>query len=1279
MPDLIRRPGHADGGPSSEPGIQVVQRAPKDALARSAQMDDAPASRPPHAAAPTASHFAILDEIALRDGAYGVVHVTLSRDAFVPLGRHLARRAQQIGRRALVTAAPHAADPWLELARRFAADSSDPGDVAAHIAGAATGAVLVVADDEDTLLGQATLWGEALRDELCRAASDPAHELLLVVLTDRREGRAQAVYLPPALPSHDEPPPSADGNGPLLEQLAIDEIDAADAHRWWSAVVHQPSFADDPRFRRLDAVDRWWEASQRQPVERLAVSLPEAAARLRDYAAHARQALTREQVAALVPDADEATRALIAAGLADVDPQGKLRALDVSAARPLDAEGVAALAAALAAAPDGAWTSMRAAELWIESGRDAARAEALAFEALAALSDARAREDLWRRWDAVLAALSQASAAAAAPHDGHLERLVRAAEHALGLGDHDRADRMARQAMGIDGDRFDVLLLHGRSSHARGDATTAALSLTRAIGAAAQPGERARACAMMAQVRFMAGDPKQAERYALEAVEGASDTVTRLEGRNVLGKLLLSKEAWSDAEQHFACDAYDAARESLRSEELRARLNRAIAILYLGRREQAREMLEEVMMDGERYGIHRAVAYTLANLATIAILQHQYERALALSEQAIEVCRRFEPRVGLVQPTTNLAELRLRLGLVEEAEHSVRFGLQACGNNLPLSRYAFFAKVMSCIHLERGETARAAKEVATAISGATCSGDLSVVAQCHRISARIALEDGDLARARAAIDAAHRLRHTPFGQAELAVLETRAARAAGAPFIDAARKALTLAQQADDPETLRDAHVLLFHAYRADGDDASAHSHLRAAIEQRNRVADSLRPTLRQRFMARRALAELDELELDFAGASSGPSTVRSAPPDAALDADSAWYDDDRRRSADQSRKLVGDSPEMRALRGMIKRVAGTHATVLVTGPTGAGKELVAEAIHRASDRAHGPLVTVNCAALVETLLLSELFGHEKGAFTGASSRRRGRFEIAEGGTLFLDEIGDISPRTQVALLRVLQDGTFQRVGGCTTLRANVRVVCATHRDLKAMVERGEFREDLYYRLCGVVLEVPSLKERIADLPQLCATLLDRAHTQRGGALGGVERRPLSAEALRGLARHAWPGNVRELENAIRVAALFARGPQIELRDFCDNVESLRYLAELEPLAAAGESRRVGSIPPPSRDGASAQAPAAGTRAPDSDFELPPPSSSTDLVYAEIRTGTTLASLKRRLEQDCIARALVESGGNITRAAKLLGMKRPRLSQLVKQYKLASVLEDIKS
>jgi transcriptional regulator with GAF, ATPase, and Fis domain len=408
-----------------------------------------------------------------------------------------------------------------------------------------------------------------------------------------------------------------------------------------------------------------------------------------------------------------------------------------------------------------------------------------------------------------------------------------------------------------------------------------------------------------------------------------------------------------------------------------------------------------------------------------------------------------------------------------------------------------------------------------------------------------------------------------------------------------------------------------------------------------------------------------------------------------------------RADASGRERKIVGSDPSVRSLLAAVQKVGRSETTVLIHGESGTGKELVAEALHEASGRASGPLVKVNCAALVETLLLSELFGHEKGAFTGAAGRRRGRFEAAEGGTLFLDEIGDISSRTQVALLRVLQEKTFERVGGTASIRANVRVVCATHRDLKALVAKGEFREDLYYRLCGVVLEVPALRHRLGDLGVIADALLRRIAEERGGA-----PKSLSPMALAALKQHVWPGNIRELENALRAASLFAEGPQIDLVDFTENVESLRGLAidELGMSPAARESvagrtstsarstgARLADAPSLSGShlaggsGASGEGPvtARSLGGPDAPGSVAGPASSgapsssgtpsaTDVAYAHVRSGISLADMKKQIERDCIARALGETDGNITRAATLLGMKRPRLSQLVKQYGLGS-------
>ena len=259
---------------------------------------------------------------------------------------------------------------------------------------------------------------------------------------------------------------------------------------------------------------------------------------------------------------------------------------------------------------------------------------------------------------------------------------------------------------------------------------------------------------------------------------------------------------------------------------------------------------------------------------------------------------------------------------------------------------------------------------------------------------------------------------------------------------------------------------------------------------------------------------------------------------------------------------IVGSSRAMQAIYKEIGRVAAKPVTVLIRGETGTGKELIARAIYQYSDRANAPFVAINCAAIPETLLESELFGHERGAFTGADTRRIGRFEQADHGSIFLDEIGDMTPGTQVKLMRVLQEKCLQRVGGKETIPVDVRVIAATHRDLESAIKRNQFREDLYYRISVVVLHLPPLRERTEDIPDLARFFLGKYAQEFN-----IPKPAVQAEALGFLQAQPWPGNVRELENVIRKVLLLARGYTISV----DHVKTA--LAKSGPLpVTAGKS-----------------------------------------------------------------------------------------------------------
>ena len=342
------------------------------------------------------------------------------------------------------------------------------------------------------------------------------------------------------------------------------------------------------------------------------------------------------------------------------------------------------------------------------------------------------------------------------------------------------------------------------------------------------------------------------------------------------------------------------------------------------------------------------------------------------------------------------------------------------------------------------------------------------------------------------------------------------------------------------------------------------------------------------------------------------------------------------RRALDESRReaqaveplaagaeILGQAPAMQEVFRAIGRLSQSSATVLITGESGTGKELVARALHRHSARAAKPFVAINTAAMPKDLLESELFGHERGSFTGAQQQRRGRFEQAEGGTLFLDEIGDMPPELQTRLLRVLSDGTFYRVGGHQQIKANVRVIAATHQNLEQRVREGAFREDLYHRLNVIRLRLPSLRERAEDIPLLARHFLAASAEQLG-----VEPKRLSEDALAHLARLPFPGNVRQLENLCHWLTVMAAGQVIEVGDLP---------AELREGAAA-----------PSADWVSALEHEAERRLARGDTSI-------------------LDSLTRQFERALITKALARTAGRRIEAASLLGMGRNTITRKIQE------------
>ena len=739
--------------------------------------------------------------------------------------------------------------------------------------------------------------------------------------------------------------------------------------------------------------------------------------------------------------------------------------------------------------------------------------------------------------------------------------------------------------------------------------------------------ERVRIAAARAEALYLAGRGPEAKLAAEDALrrdeevvaDGATATASllRIEVLNTLGKVALAEARYSDAALIFGENVAPARALGSTFEESRALFNLGITELRLGAYGAAQGHYQSALDLAESAGDHRNRAFCLQNLGVLAHWRGDYAEAIARFQAAVSAFRRTGMRARLAWVALDLASVYLDLNDRDAA--LATFGLVAqLGDRLSPKLLADCALVEARIEALAGRRLEA-RALALSARDAVSGHQAERVVEAGQLLVRLALDDAELeeaARLFGAIAPSRsdrvQLRTLLLGaELELARGEVLVARRR-------LRSMLPVAQRIADLEVEWRSHELLGRAALAMRDEVEANRHFRAALaidrQLRERVPEPQRGMVAQD-PQRRAL----DHALHLHEVVTLPAIERPRPALVTVEPDD---------NTPLIGRIIGKHPLMRQVCSIVERAASADSIVLIRGESGTGKELIAEALHEGSSRKGRPFIKVNCGAIVESLLLSELFGHERGAFTGALQRKKGRFESADGGTLFLDEVGDVSPRTQVALLRVLQERQFERVGGTSPVRVDVRIICATNRNLETMVASGEFRQDLYYRLRGIQLELPALRERASDIPLIAKSILASLGAQRGHTPLALS---VEAEAL--LRRHDWPGNVRELENVLRSASLFAEGGHIAAVDLGEVLASPRVARDL---------RAVGTEPGPQ-------------------------SSAWQRLSSE---GLSLKELKTRVEIECIERAVSESRGNITKAAELLGMKRPRLSQLIKEHRV---------
>jgi transcriptional regulator with GAF, ATPase, and Fis domain len=809
----------------------------------------------------------------------------------------------------------------------------------------------------------------------------------------------------------------------------------------------------------------------------------------------------------------------------------------------------------------------------------------------------------------------------------------------------------------------------------------------------------------------------EAARAGLELVDAGDRDVpakARVELVNLLGKIALQRDDARGARAHFEATLDASVRLGLPREEARALVNLGLAEMRAGRHTESERALRAAVEKAQAASDLQHLAFGSLNLGVIAHLRGALGQAIEHYRASRGLFQRLANKTQLTRVLINLGNLYVTAGDIRRARAHVDEALRLARTTGAERMLASALVLEGDVLFEEGDRRASEQKLREAMVhqrrlGAERPLDTMLdLATQHLRADDIDAADATLTEIEAQLGAAPARRISLRARLLRGRIGAQRGQSAAVDALAALRDEV---QQLGEQLLVRDLELAMGLALVARGQREGGRLHLMTAKSLQEAVAAELPAELRASFLAldlqRQVVDALERLErperptappVERATLEARAPSFTEPTPSEPSPAARGSIPPPATRSSDWEKKyaaLIGSSPKLFRVFHILDRVAASESTVLILGESGTGKELVAEAIHKGSPRQRGPFVKLNCAALVETLLLSELFGHERGSFTGAHQRKAGRFEMAAGGTIFLDEIGDISPKTQVALLRVLQEREFERVGGGRAIRLEARVVCATNKNLAQMVRDGTFREDLYYRLKGLTLELPPLRERPEDIEALAAGFLERYAQENGTPVKALDR-----DAAVMLRRYSWPGNVRELENVIRSVALFADGTSIgradfdEYRELFEDVPAFDRAHETSAVERPSELRpsefdtpRVDARPsftpapmaPEVRGRApmreltpvpDAPHPAAAPQpfAPGADaFGDGAPSAPREgtLLSPIFSEGVPLAELKKKIQADAIARALRMSKGNITRAAEILGMKRPRLSQII--------------